>query len=65
MEGFNRLAWIMPFATLFIAGTILTVVIRRRQATTDAAPPLPARPAGDEALRARLERELDDLDRDT
>ena len=65
MEGFNRLAWIMPFATLLIAGTILTVVIRRRQATNEAAPPPPARPAGDEALRARLERELDDLDRDS
>jgi cytochrome c-type biogenesis protein CcmH len=65
MEGFNWLAWIMPFASLLVAGTILTVVIRRRQASAEAAAPAsPVPPSGDDALRARLARELDDLDRD-
>jgi cytochrome c-type biogenesis protein CcmH len=67
MKGFNRLAWIMPFAGLFVAGTILVVVIRRRTHTTPAllAPaPTGAAPPTD-ALRARLKRELDDLDHDS
>ena len=62
MQGFNWLAWIMPFATLLVAGTILTVVIRRRQATTEAAPAAPVRAPGDDALRARLARELEKFD---
>ena len=68
MQGFNRLAWIMPFAGLLVAGTILTVVVRRRSyataATLDSAAPAGGPPPGD-PLRARLARELDDLDRDS
>jgi len=30
LEGFNWLAWVTPFAGLLIAGTVLTVTIRRR-----------------------------------
>src|SRR5512143_3683933 len=30
MQGFNRLAWITPFAALLVAGTILVVVVRSR-----------------------------------
>ena len=67
MQGFNRLAWITPFAVLLVAGTVLGITIRRRAQATAAAlaPPGPgaAPPAGD-ALRRRLERELDDLDRE-
>jgi cytochrome c-type biogenesis protein CcmH/NrfF len=68
MQGFNRLAWIMPFAALFVAGTVLTVVIRKRaRATAAALDPAPAagRPPASDALRERLARELADLDRES
>jgi cytochrome c-type biogenesis protein CcmH len=64
-QGFNWFAWITPFAALLAAGTVLAVAIRRRvhaTAVADAAPAPPAAP-GDAALRDRLARELDDLDR--
>ncbi len=65
-QGFNWFAWITPFAVLLAAGTVLAVAIRRRvhaTAVADAAPAPPVAP-GDPALRARLARELDDLDRE-
>ncbi len=67
-QGFNRLAWITPFAALLIAGSVLGVTIRRRAKVTAAALE-PSRdtgvpPADRDALRRRLERELDDLDRE-
>ena len=73
MQGFNRLAWIMPFAVVLTAGFVLALVIQRR--TRAAAPHVPSVPASappgaksdsktDDALRARLARELDDLERD-
>lgn len=65
-QGFNWFAWITPFAALLAAGTVLAVAIRRRvhaTAVADAAPAPPATP-GEAALRARLARELDDLDRE-
>jgi len=69
MQGFNRLAWIMPFAVVLTAGIILAMVIQRRSRT---AAPQPAAPASappgaktDDPLRARLARELDDLERDS
>ena len=68
MKGFNRLAWIMPFAALLVAGTILAVVIRRRTHTTAAllAPaPAPGGPPASDALRSRLARELDDMDHES
>jgi cytochrome c-type biogenesis protein CcmH/NrfF len=67
MQGFNTLAWIMPFAVVLTAGAILAMVIQRRTRTTPqpAAPgPAAAAPPGD-ALRAKLARELDDLDRES
>ena len=66
-QGFNWLAWVTPFAALFMAGTILSVVIRRRALATAAAGgtvPADRPPAGTDALRARLARELDDLERE-
>jgi len=68
MTGFNRLAWIMPFAGLFVAGTILTVVIRRRTHATVALLDPHPKPGGappTDALRARLARELDDMDHES
>jgi len=68
MQGFNWFAWVTPFAALLIAGTILTVVIRRHaQATAQALAPAADRagaPVSD-ALRARLARELEALDRES
>jgi cytochrome c-type biogenesis protein CcmH len=66
MQGFNRLAWITPFAALLLAGTVLAVTIRRRAQATAAAigPPRTGPPPSGDALRDRLERELDDLDRE-
>jgi hypothetical protein len=62
-EGFNRLAWITPFAALFVAGTVLTLVIRRRTSTTAAAPAPPSgAPPAPDALREKLARELDAFD---
>ena len=69
MQGFNTLAWIMPFAVVLTAGAILAMVIQRRTRQVVPVPTTPAPPAGggsakDDALRARLERELDAFDRD-
>jgi cytochrome c-type biogenesis protein CcmH len=64
-QGFNWLAWVTPFAALLVAGSVLTVVIRRRAATQVATSAPVAPPAATDALRARLARELDDLDRET
>jgi len=64
MQGFNRLAWVTPFAALLVAGTILTVTIRRRaRVSTAALAPPRAAPAATDPLRARLARELEELDR--
>jgi cytochrome c-type biogenesis protein CcmH/NrfF len=61
-QGFNWLAWLTPFAAILAAATVLVVTIRRRARTTAAV----ATPASSDnpALRARLARELDDLDRE-
>jgi cytochrome c-type biogenesis protein CcmH len=65
MKGFNWLAWVTPFAAVLVAGTILTVRVRgRTRATEVAAPPPPPPTAASDDLRAKLERELDDLDRE-
>jgi len=64
-QGFNWLAWIMPFAVMLAAGTVLAVAIGRRvRATVADAPPAAPPAPGDAALRARLDRELHDLDRE-
>ena len=65
-RGFNWLAWLTPFAAVLAAGAALVVAIRRRVRTTAAmSAPAAVAPAGDAtALRARLKRELDQLDRE-
>jgi cytochrome c-type biogenesis protein CcmH/NrfF len=64
-QGFNWLAWVTPFAAVLAGGIGVTLVIRRWVRTPVPATPAPAAPPGtDDALRARLARELEDLDRD-
>jgi cytochrome c-type biogenesis protein CcmH len=64
--GFNWLAWVTPFAAVLVAGTFLALGIRKRgrAAPVPVGAPAGGGPASD-ALRARLARELDDLDRDS
>lgn len=66
MKGFNWFAWITPFAAVLLAGAVLVIVVRRRVGETDAVLPEPAgTDVGDPALRDRLRRELDEMDRDS
>jgi len=62
-RGFNWLAWITPFAAVLAGALGVTLVVRR---WTRAAPPagVGSPVAADPELRARLARELADLDRD-
>ena len=61
-SGFNWLAWVTPFAAVLGGGVGVTVVIRRWLRKPPPPPPTPA--PGDDELRRRLKRELDDMDRD-
>jgi cytochrome c-type biogenesis protein CcmH len=61
-HGFNWLAWLTPFAVVLAAGATLVVAIQRRVRGSET--PTPPAAGGDAALRARLARELDDLDRE-
>jgi len=62
-QGFNWFAWVTPFAAVLAGGLGLALVIRRR-AGERSGPVEPARPPGTDALRSRLERELEALDRE-
>jgi cytochrome c-type biogenesis protein CcmH len=68
LEGFNWLAWVTPFAGLLVAGTVLTIAIRRRTrgggAGRPPSPPAAGSPPVTEEHRARLARELAEFDRD-
>lgn len=66
-EGFNVMAWIAPYATIVIAGSLMFAFFRRRARKAAAeAPAGPTGaapgPGGDERL-ARLRREVEDLQR--
>jgi cytochrome c-type biogenesis protein CcmH/NrfF len=61
-QGFNWFAWVTPFAAVLAAAALLVFTIRRR-VRTPAAVAAPAS-SDNQALRARLARELDDLDRE-
>ena len=61
-QGFNRLAWITPFAALIVAGTILVVVVRSRLRHAVVAVPAGGAPPADPGARARLDRALSELD---
>jgi len=64
LQGFNLLAWTMPFVALLVGGAIVVVVMGRwRGAPSPASPEPPAGANPDQsqfspALRERLEREL-------
>lgn len=60
-QGFNWVAWIMPFAAVLVGGIAISVVIRRWTRTP---PPPAAPPPADDERRRRLARELEALDRD-
>lgn len=63
--GFNIAAWIVPFIAIALGGLVIGVVLTRWRRATSADPMTPpsAAPSTDPQLRARLERELDELDR--
>lgn len=66
--GFNIAAWTVPFVAIAIGGLLIGVVlVRWRRSTVAGETPAPGTggptPSGDAELRARLERELDDLER--
>jgi cytochrome c-type biogenesis protein CcmH len=54
-EGFNLLVWVVPFAGL-AAGLVLVVLLMRRW--TRRAAGAGAEPASDDAMRARIRREM-------
>jgi cytochrome c-type biogenesis protein CcmH len=54
-EGFNLLVWVVPFAGL-AAGLVLVVLLMRRW--TRRAAGASAEPAPDDAMRARIRREM-------
>ena len=58
-RGFNLLVWIAPFAGLGAGAIIVVLVVRRwsRRGARTAPPPV------DEAMRARIAREMADSDR--
>lgn len=64
--GFNIAAWTVPFVVIAIGGLIIGVVlVRWRRTTGESAAPVAAAPpsATDPGLKAKLERELADLER--
>lgn len=63
MEGFNLTAWITPFAAVLLGGLGLALVVRRWVKAAAVNPPPPSPGAASERLRAKLERELAELDR--
>ncbi len=59
VEGFNLLAWAMPFIAIVAGGVLIIAAIGRwRQEAAARAAPGPAGDEFDAALRRRLEREL-------
>ncbi|MFN8600013.1 MAG: cytochrome c-type biogenesis protein CcmH [Candidatus Binatia bacterium] len=64
--GFNIAAWTVPFVVIAIGGLIIGVVlVRWRRTTGEGAVPVASAPpsATDPGLKAKLERELADLER--
>ncbi len=67
--GFNWFAWVTPFAAVLAGGLGIAVAVRRWSRAPSPPPPSsPTKPAstpGDDDLRRRLARELDDLDKES
>lgn len=69
-EGFNLLAWIAPYASILLAGTLMLLLFVRHARSRAAAGagtevPPPANPESPELeqRRAQLQREVEDLER--
>jgi cytochrome c-type biogenesis protein CcmH/NrfF len=60
-EGFNRLAWLLPYA-IGVAGAVGIVIAAKRWARHDATPATPDSAPVNAALKERLDDELRDLD---
>ena len=60
-KGFNRLAWLFPYA-VGVVGAVSAVVIARRWARHDTTTENPVAADDDPELRSRLDHELRDLD---
>jgi cytochrome c-type biogenesis protein CcmH len=58
-QGFTLLVWVVPFVAILV-GLALVLVVVRRWSRRRAAAPEPARP--DEAMRARIVREMAEQD---
>ena len=63
-SGFTALVWILPFVGLAAGVVILVVVLRRMTARPAAAATATEMPSLTDEYRKRLERELEELDRD-
>ena len=65
-QGFNWVAWIMPFAAVLAGGLGISLVIRRwtRTSPRPPAPPPAGLPPADDERRRRLARELEEFDRE-
>jgi cytochrome c-type biogenesis protein CcmH len=59
--GFNLVAWVTPFAAVFVATAVVVIVSRRWRRAPEPPPPT-ARNTEDDARRAQLEAELDRFD---
>jgi cytochrome c-type biogenesis protein CcmH len=60
-EGFNLLAWTMPFVAILLGGGFITLAFTRWRAapgSSEKSPAAPEPPAFDSDLRRRLENEL-------
>ena len=63
-SGFNWLAWLTPFVAVITAAGVLGVVLARRGRTSTSEPEPTSAGSVDPELRARLAKELADMDRD-
>jgi cytochrome c-type biogenesis protein CcmH len=61
-QGFNLLVWIVPFAGL-LAGLAVVALVVRRWTRTPAGSTSSPTPVVDDAMRARIARELGEMDR--
>ena len=65
-KGFNLTAWILPFVVLLVGGGVVRAVIKRWSRTKPQPAPAeggkPASEPGDDDYRAKMEKELKDLD---
>jgi cytochrome c-type biogenesis protein CcmH/NrfF len=61
-EGFNRLAWALPYVVGLTGAAIVGLVAMRWTRRPDAAAAVVAEAPVEDALRARLDDELRDLD---